>query len=164
MTQILKTYPLKTENILIRKNLRYNFAQPLTNFEHTLTKQSMAEECDINAIMKKYETTGMLPEMIEKNPQYGDFSEPIDYMMSMNLVIHAQEQFEALPATVRERFQNQPEKFLEFTANPENQDELIRMGLATKKPDPIPDIKTEPKTPSSNKKAPHSKSDASSDE
>lgn len=95
------------------------------------TKQSFKDECDINNIMKKFATKGILPEMIKRNPVYGDFSEPLDYQESCNLVLRADEQFQALPARVRERFQNSPAKFLEFAASPENALEMARMGLLT---------------------------------
>lgn len=120
------------------------------------TKQSFKDECDINNIMKKFQRTGQLPDMIRKEPRYGDFADPVDFQDSMNLVIFAQEQFDALPAHVRERFANQPVRFLEFATNPANAEELVKMGLATKRepkpsPEPIsakpPGKKTPPAAP-----------------
>ena len=49
----------------------------------------------------------------------------------------AQEQFAALDAAVRSRFDNDPAKFLEFTADPANADEMVKMGLAVAKPAPV---------------------------
>jgi len=97
------------------------------------TKQSMKDECDINQIMKKFEKTGILPDMIKTNPQYGDFSEPIEYRDSLELVRHAAEQFQALSAKVRARFNNDPEVFLDFATNPANAEEMVTLGLATKR-------------------------------
>jgi len=97
------------------------------------TKQSMKDECDINLIMKKFEKTGILPDMIKENPQYGDFSEPIEYRESLEIVRHAKEQFENLSAKVRARFDNNPEAFLEFATNPENAKEMVDLGLATER-------------------------------
>lgn len=93
------------------------------------TKQSFKDECDINQIMKKFEKTGILPDLIKTNPVYGDFSDPKTYQESLNLVHHAQEQFSNLSSKVRERFNNDPQKFLEFTSNAENADEMAKMGL-----------------------------------
>lgn len=39
---------------------------------------------------------------------------PVDCFEALNTVIEAQEQFDALPAKVRERFGNDPEAMLEF--------------------------------------------------
>lgn len=101
-------------------------------------KQNMADDTDINNIMKRYESTGALPQMIRAQPRYGDFSDPIDYQESLNIVRFAQEQFEALPARVRERFGNDPQKFLEFTGDPENREEMVKLGLATKREEAPP--------------------------
>lgn len=106
----------------------------------SLTHQAMAPECDINTIMKKYERTGVLEHRNNFEGQYGDFADgPADYHESMNAVIAADEMFSTLPAKVRRRFHNDPGAFIEFATNPENQDELIKLGLATRLPeDPKP--------------------------
>jgi phage internal scaffolding protein len=103
------------------------------------TKQSAAAECDINQITKRYERTGVLPDLIKTNPQYGDFSAVPDYMEAMTIVSLAEEQFSALDAHVRARFGNDPANFLEFATNQANMGELVKMGLAVEKqPDPTP--------------------------
>lgn len=96
----------------------------------SLTKQSFLKECDINHIIKKSLKNGSLPEMIAKNPVYGDFSEVVDYMTSLNIVNRAREQFAALPAHVRARFDNDPATFLSFATDARNNKELVKMGLA----------------------------------
>lgn len=104
----------------------------------SLTKQCFREECDINNILRKFNKTGQLPEMIKRNPIYGDFSEPVDYQEALNIVLHADEQFRNLPARVRERFGNDPKRFLEFVSDPSNGEELVEMGLATRRPSDEP--------------------------
>ena len=94
------------------------------------TKQSFKEECDINTIMKRYENTGVLPELIKTNPAYGDFSDVGTYLEAMSVVKLAEEQFSGLSAKVRDRFSNDPVKFLEFANNPGNGKEMIDLGLA----------------------------------
>lgn len=83
--------------------------------------------------MRKANATGRLPELIKENPKYGDFSEPLSYQESLNLVLHANDQFANLPAHVRSRFQNNPQIFLEFTSDPSNLPEMVKMGLAIKR-------------------------------
>lgn len=120
-----------------RKEFKTNYVQyknkGIDTGTRIMTKQSFKDECDINNIMKKYKNTGMLPEMIKTQPQYGDFSEVSDYMESMNIVLKAQEQFQNLSADVRNRFQNDPALFLDFANDPKNGEEMVKMGLATKK-------------------------------
>lgn len=99
----------------------------------TRTQQQFKAECDINNIMAKYKKTGVLPSLIKADPRYGDFSDVLDYQESLNIVMHANDQFAALSAKVRRRFDNDPAKFLEFTADPKNAEEMIDLGLATRK-------------------------------
>lgn len=109
------------------KRVQFVFTKP------SKTKQSFKDECDINLVMKKFEKEGQLPSMIKENPKYGDFSSPLDYQESLNTVIHANEQFAALPSSIRQRFSNDPQQFLEFAVNPKNGEELVNLGLATKR-------------------------------
>lgn len=105
----------------------------------SMTEQSHKESCDINVILRNALSQGQLPDMIKSNPQYGDFSTLPTYQESLNTVIHAQDQFAALPALVRERFQNDPGQFLSFATDVKNIDEMVKMGLATYKPGQSPD-------------------------
>lgn len=109
-------------------------ATGIKNVEKTRTHRYMKDECDINMIMKKFEKTGQLPEMIKNNPQYGDFTDAPDYQTALHTVMHAQEQFANLSAKVRNRFNNDPAEFLEFATNPENLKEMVKMGLAEERP------------------------------
>lgn len=97
------------------------------------THQSFKDECDINNIMRKFQKTGVLPDMIKQNPQYGDFSSLPDYQASLDLVMKAQLQFQSLASHVRERFSNDPAKFLEFATDSKNMKEMVRLGLAVKR-------------------------------
>lgn len=97
------------------------------------THQAFKDECDINNIVRKANSTGRLPERIKENPMYGDFSAAPAYQDAMNIVVKANEQFDLLPAETRERFANKPEKFLEFAQDPKNAPEMVKMGLATER-------------------------------
>lgn len=100
----------------------------------SLTHQSMAPECDINTIMRKYEKTGVLEHRNNFHGQYGDFADvPADYQESMNHVLAADEMFQTLPARIRRRFHNDPGAFIAYATDPSNQDELIAMGLAKRR-------------------------------
>jgi len=107
----------------------------VVNDDPTLCQQQHAADADINNIMRKYESQGILPELILQDPKYGDFSDVPSYQEACNIVRMANEQFLGLSAEVRDRF-NTPEKFLEFCQNPANQREMIQMGLATEKMKP----------------------------
>jgi len=94
-----------------------------------VTKQADLKDCDINSIFKRFEKTGQLPDLITKNGRYGDFSAVPDYQEAVNIVRTAEEQFAALDVKLRNRFDNEPEKFLAFATDPKNIDQLEEMGL-----------------------------------
>lgn len=97
-------------------------------------KQAFKAECDINRIMDRYKKTGQLPDLISREPRYGDFSEVPDYLGALEVVRKAQEQFMALPAKVRSRFDNDPAKMLEFVEGADEKD-LVEAGLAVSRSD-----------------------------
>ncbi len=112
------------------------------------TKQSFAEESNINIIMKRYEKTGMLDHLNAHRGDYGDFIGASDYHTSMNLIREAGEMFMEIPAGVRARFGNDPAEFLEFVQDPDNLEEMVKMGLATKNETEAPEAPESPPEPS----------------
>jgi phage internal scaffolding protein len=104
--------------------------------DESLAVQSARDETDINTIVRRFGLTGELPGDIDM-PQSGDYTGVGDFQSAMNIVRAAQEEFMRVPAEIRARFNNDPHRFSEFFNDPVNQDEAIRMGLATRKPDPV---------------------------
>lgn len=94
-----------------------------------LVEQSDFEKCDINHIIERYVRTGVLESVQRTNGFYGDFSDITDFHSAHLMVEQANESFMTLPATVRERFQNDPGQFLDFVCNPDNEQEMAEMGL-----------------------------------
>lgn len=114
------------------------------------TKQEFAAECDINNILKQYKLTGQIRHINEKAAQgaYEDLPDPIEFQDAMNLVLQSEASFATLPAHIRDRFGNDPSQFLTFLSDPANQDEAIKLGLATdKRPPPGPPVPAEPTAP-----------------
>lgn len=111
--------------------------------EPTRTQQQFRDECNINNIMKKFGITGELPMNIR--PVLPDeYDEITDYTSAMNTIRRAQEAFMEMPSGIRARFQNNPQTFTEFFANPDNRDEALKMGLILpQKPPTIPPGGTE---------------------
>jgi len=128
----------------------------------SLTHQSAKDECDINRIMLKWQKTGVLTHAQNFQGQYGDFTHVTgDYQEHMNAVIEANDMFMTLPANVRKRFDNDPGEFLEFVNDPDNLEEMQRLGLAKtplSEATVIDDDPTPPKkAPASQKAAPAAK-------
>jgi phage internal scaffolding protein len=99
--------------------------------EPTLAQQHFKEECDINTILQKFSITGILPEA-PLSPRYGDFTGIGDYHTALNRVLAAQDEFEALPAQIRARFENDPAKLIEFLDDESNRPEAEKLGLVEK--------------------------------
>jgi len=94
------------------------------------TKRSFLQECDINSIVRKFNHNGQLSTQIKQNPIYANFADLPSYQQALDTVIKAQEQFDALPSELREKFNNEPSEFLSFVSNPANTHELIKLGLS----------------------------------
>ncbi|WNK14141.1 MAG: internal scaffolding protein [Microvirus sp.] len=110
----------------------------ISDIGKSLTKQSFAEECDINTIVRRFHLTGELPSNVLV-PQYADFTEIFDYHSALNVIAQANEAFDLMPADVRSRFQNDPAAFLDFCNDPNNAVEAVKLGIAViKTPEVIP--------------------------
>lgn len=121
------------------------------NYEPSMARQEFAEECDINQLMKRYETyagtgPGNLP-LSNNDPSkmfYADFTalpmNLIDYHQYMAEAEHA---FMTLPAVVRREFENSPYLFVEFASDPANLEQMRTWGLAPAAPKEPPPQKVE---------------------
>ena len=99
--------------------------------EPSLAQQHHKDECDINNILRQFNITGLLPES-PLSPRYGDFTGIGDYHTALNRVIAAQDEFEALPAQIRARFNNDPAELIEFLEDDNNRPEAESLGLVDK--------------------------------
>lgn len=105
----------------------------------SLTRQEFAAECDINTLMARYETTGVINHFNRGEPQYLDITDIPDLQNSLHILAEATTAFYQLPALVRKEFDNDPTKFVEFASNPDNLDKMREYGLAPPAPiDPPP--------------------------
>lgn len=114
--------------------------------ELTRAKQEFAKECDIHVILAQYRGGQPISHLNSRQATYGDFSTAPDYMEALHAVQAAEDDFMALPATTRARFENNPANLLRFTSDPENQQEAYDLGLA-EKPDEDPAIPSPPQPP-----------------
>jgi len=97
------------------------------------TKQSFRDEADVNNIIRRYQKTGLLvdPTKIRqgRQAQFGDFSDIQNLPETLGRISEANKMFMALPAKVREKFQNDVGQLLNFVQNPNNTNESIDLGL-----------------------------------
>lgn len=94
----------------------------------TRAQQHFAEEVDINTIVRRFGLTGEIPQGVPHVLQ-GDFTNVVDFQSAMDMIVQAREAFMEQPAHVRAKFDNDPQKFLDFVSSKENLDEAIKLGL-----------------------------------
>jgi len=97
------------------------------------TKQSFKDECDINTIMARYQSTGEIPVINERAPQYLDVSSGFDFASMQAQIVQAQSLFNDLPSTLRNRFSNDPGAFLAYCQDESNHEEMRKLGLLKEK-------------------------------
>lgn len=97
--------------------------------EESRTKQSEADACDINNIMKRYARTGQIEHQTLRPPQYGDFSSTLDFQAVRNRIAEAEGAFSHLSADVRKRFGNDAANLVDFMSDDANIEEGKQLGL-----------------------------------
>lgn len=105
----------------------------IANDEKSLTRQEFLAESDINNIIDQYQADGLaIMSGQTREAVYGDFTDPAfqDYHQAVNLVLKADQDFNSLPAKVRERFANNPAVLIQFLNDPANLEEARNLGLA----------------------------------
>lgn len=99
-----------------------------------------AEAVDINQIMKKWDPSGkQFNKAIAQGMTtdagmfYDDFTDSKSLQDALEITIHAKQQFEMLPAEIRNRFENEPGRFLDFVNDPKTLEEQYKLGIRIKK-------------------------------
>lgn len=101
----------------------------------SLTVQADREEADINVILDRFGITGQLPQNV-RPPTFQDFGDTVfDYRTAVEAIEMAADAFFMMPAKVRSRFENDPQKFVEFCSDEKNLKEMRELGLA------VPEVK-----------------------
>lgn len=95
----------------------------------SMVKQAEADASDINQIVQKYVTHGVMPRSNPQAPLYGDFTDVGSYYDCVNRVMTIQEDFDRLPSAIREACLNDPGKLLEALEEPEKLEELVKLGM-----------------------------------
>jgi phage internal scaffolding protein len=129
----MKTKDLPAAPVFIRTQFNYDHnaasnASGLVCEEPTRAQQHHRDECDINQILERFGKTGQMP-VNAISGTYGDFSGVHDYHTALNAIIASENEFAALPAIIRNRFQNDPANLIEFLDDPANKQQAQELGL-----------------------------------
>ena len=101
-------------------------------FGESLTEQSHKKSCDINNIVKSATANPML--LVDPAPDrkvFRDFSSGDDYIELQNKLCEARSMFFDLPVELRDHFEHDPAKVIDFVSDPDNAMEAHQMGLIT---------------------------------
>jgi len=96
------------------------------------TQQQFKEEADVNFIVNRAKKTGLLTDPRRpgtREPKFGDFTLVPNFHQQQAQIAQATQEFERLPALIRERFKNDVGTFMEFIGDPENVEEAVKLGL-----------------------------------
>lgn len=116
------------------------------NDKPSMTKQSLKDDADVNKIIKRYNKTGVLPNMNKLEAVYGEITSQ-DLQEALNKVDASFEAFSEVPSDIRAQFGNDAGAFIDFATNPENLKQMQAWKLAPPPPDPIEPTPTPEPTP-----------------
>lgn len=120
----------QTNTLVIKKNYQPTERVQLHCKDKSRAHQSFKAECDINNILKKFHKTGIIDHYSQFKGEYGDFTSSTDYHENLIAMQKANDAFASLPSPIRTKFDNDPTLFLDFVHDPDNEEEMIEMGLA----------------------------------
>lgn len=120
---------------------RDDFERMLSNVhpgDDGLTIQSAKDDADINVLVRRFGLGEQMPPEPLGPEYYSDTTDLPDLRSVLEFGRQAVEAFQALPARVRSRFQNNPAELWDFVQDPANEAEARSLGLLNPKP-PAPE-------------------------
>lgn len=96
------------------------------------TVQSEERSANINFIFERLVSTGVMP-VLNRQELTGDYSYIGEFQDLQDRVLEGVTAFNALPAKLRDRFGNEPAKFMDFMMDAANIDEMRKLGLVDPK-------------------------------
>lgn len=132
--------------------------QTVVDPSKNLTMDDFKRETDINHIVDQYMNTGTLPTIRGKAfkqrfPQFGDFTNCIDFQSIQFTLKASEEAFASLSSRIRERFDNDPAKLIAFLSDDNNREEAEELGLVEKLKPILVDFAVKPQEPASSLKS-----------
>ncbi len=125
-------------------------ARPKLKCGPSRTKQSFKDAVDVNKIVARFEKTGLVDHINKNQGSYADVSDMREYPEALRIIQKGKDLFSSLPASMREKFANNPANMIAFLDDPKNKKEAIKMGLLIipKSPDAPHPAPAVPLTPS----------------
>lgn len=102
----------------------------------TLVQQQFAEDADINVLVHRFGVTGQMPLGPSAPGIYGDFTGIFDYESARETIRRADQAFMQLSAEVRAKFDNDPQKLIDFARSASYEDFVAGVEAAKEPPAP----------------------------
>lgn len=116
----------------------YNYDRRVASLESglnanvgSMTVKSEKDEADINVLVRRFGLTGVMPAN-PRVPMSGDFTGISDYRSALEMIRAADAAFLEFTPQVRARFDNDPQKLMDFCADVNNLKEARELGLVPK--------------------------------
>lgn len=101
----------------------------------SLTKQEFKDDCDVNVIVERFASTGIVQKTNKGTPVYADSSmSPLSLQEHYDQVEEVDRQFMSMSAGVRKAAGNNPVQFLRMLDDEEGSAVLVEAGLEVKTP------------------------------
>ena len=105
-----------------------------------MTQQHFKDDCDINKIVAKYMRGEDISRYQRTVLELGeDMPTSMELVEAENAYRKVSEAFQSLPAQDRDRFENDPSKFLKYMEDPKNVTESYDLGYRIKPEAPAPE-------------------------
>lgn len=116
------------------------------------TKQEFSKQCNINTIMSQA-MKGIMPNY-RQDENYIDTTGLQSYQEALYQVREAERQFNLMPAELRNKFDNNPQRMIDWVNQEENKAEAIELGMLPRETGVQPEGKPQSKDPESDPKTP----------
>lgn len=104
----------------------------IVNNEPSMTQQHFKQESDVNYIVAQYVKTGVMENVSDNVPVYGDmsaFDTNFDLRRAYEAVGAAEQGFMRLPSELRKKLDNDPSRLVSWLSDEANKDDAIKYGL-----------------------------------
>jgi len=105
----------------------------------SLTQQGFKDSCDVNNIVRHYESSGFDPYESRKQQMRFGHATSKSFSEAMQTVAEINSAFAALPAITRQSFSNDPQAWIDSLSIPEATP--IAEKPVTASPEPVPDTR-----------------------
>lgn len=101
------------------------------SFAHIPEDRRLVQQSDmpLTSVRNLIRQASPLPTPEEAGAIFGEFDSANQFQEMMDVIVKAQESFDALPSYIRDRFRNDPRELIEFIDDENNLDEAVDLGI-----------------------------------